>query len=273
MALRVVGIDARVDRDDRGRDRRESSGGEDLDVVAVPQPGGDLCATVKSTCTASSTPCSVVSWVPSFRYWPGCTSEMPTRARNGARIVLRAMIAFGARDLRERDVALGARPVDFHLGSGAVLARALHAVEHRLGERGLRFLGLQLGLLDRRRRARRAPCPARRSGPASRSTSRTVPASSFRSVIERSASTVPIDVVSARCSRSFATATVTDSIGSGWLASAASAPSNGRSTFHAARPRRATARPRAGATDPIRPRRFMGGASPRLARNALRLAR
>lgn len=29
------------------------------------------CATVKSTCAASSTPCKVVIWVPSFRYWPG----------------------------------------------------------------------------------------------------------------------------------------------------------------------------------------------------------
>ena len=49
--------------------------------------------TVKSTLAASATPWSVVSWVPSFRYWPGCTSAMPTRARNGARMVFRAMIA------------------------------------------------------------------------------------------------------------------------------------------------------------------------------------
>ncbi len=46
---------------------------------------------------------------------------------------------------------------------------------------------------------------------------------SLRSVIERSASTVPIDVVVGACSRCLATATVTDSIGSGWLAYAAPA--------------------------------------------------
>src|SRR5438132_1383483 len=48
-------------------------------------------ATVKSTLAAASIPCSVVSSVPSFRYCPGWTSEIPTRAVNGARIVLRAM--------------------------------------------------------------------------------------------------------------------------------------------------------------------------------------
>ena len=38
-------------------------------------------------------PCSVVSSRPSSRYWPGCTSAIPTRARKGARIVFREMIA------------------------------------------------------------------------------------------------------------------------------------------------------------------------------------
>jgi len=51
---------------------------------------------------------------------------------------------------------------------------------------------------------------------------RTVPGRSLRRVIERNAKTVPIDVVVRRCSRFFATATVTDSIGSGWFAEAAS---------------------------------------------------
>jgi len=43
----------------------------------------------------------------------------------------------------------------------------------------------------------------------------TVPGSSLRREIERSARTVPIDVVVCRCSRSVATAAVTDSMGSG----------------------------------------------------------
>jgi hypothetical protein len=43
----------------------------------------------------------------------------------------------------------------------------------------------------------------------------TVPDTSLRKVIERRASTVPTEVVVARCSRSPATAAVTDSIGSG----------------------------------------------------------
>ena len=52
-------------------------------------------------------------------------------------------------------------------------------------------------------------------------TCRTVPGSSLRKVIERNARTVPIEVVVGRCRISCASATVTDSIGSGWLAEAA----------------------------------------------------
>jgi prepilin-type N-terminal cleavage/methylation domain-containing protein len=44
---------------------------------------------------------------------------------------------------------------------------------------------------------------------------RTVPGSSLRTVIERSATTVPMEVVERRCSCSRATATATDSAGSG----------------------------------------------------------
>ena len=48
--------------------------------VPARRPTATCCDTAKSTCTAPSMPWSVVSCVPSFRYWPGCTSEMPTRA-------------------------------------------------------------------------------------------------------------------------------------------------------------------------------------------------
>ena len=70
---------------------------EDISNVAAflaSLPGAG--ATAKSTCAASSTPCSEVSTVPVSRNWPGCTSARPTRARNGARIVLRSITAFAA---------------------------------------------------------------------------------------------------------------------------------------------------------------------------------
>jgi len=50
-----------------------------------------------------------------------------------------------------------------------------------------------------------------------------------------SALTSPIDIVVGQCSRALATAIVTDSIGSGWLAGAASA-ARIDAYFHAARP-------------------------------------
>ena len=56
-------------------------------------PAATRCATVKSTWTASATPWRVVSSAPSFRYWPMWTSAMPTRARNGARMIFLAMSA------------------------------------------------------------------------------------------------------------------------------------------------------------------------------------
>ena len=82
---------------------------------------------------------------------------------------------------------------------------------------------------------------------------------SLRSVIERSASTVPIDVVVARCSRSVATATVTASIGSGWLAAAASA-SWTDAYFHAARPPPVRDDSHEQQKGPIQLRRFPRGA-------------
>src|SRR5262245_36932186 len=63
----------------------------------------------------------------------------------------------------------------------------------------------------------------------------TFPGTSFRSVIDRSARTVPIEDVVRRYWRSVATAAVTDSIGSGWLAEATSACRRD-ARFEAARP-------------------------------------
>ena len=150
MALRVVGIDARVDRDDRGRDRRVVvRRRRPRRVSPTRRPAATRCATVKSTCTASSTPCSVVSSVPSFRYWPGCTSAMPTRARNGARIVLRAMTPWCARSAPGRRRARRApdRPLPRTRPGAGAAARV--APSDGLGEGRLRLLRLQLGLLDR----------------------------------------------------------------------------------------------------------------------------
>src|SRR5204862_5713727 len=67
------------------------------------------------------------------------------------------------------------------------------------------------------------------------------------------------DVVVWRCSRAFATATVTDSIGSGWFADAAPA-SCLDAYFHAARAPPVPTTVASSRTDPIRPRRLMSDA-------------
>src|SRR6266700_3323866 len=102
-------------------------------------PAATAWATVKSTLAAASTPWSVVSSVPSFRYWPGCTSVSPTRARNGA----------GALDLRERDVARGSCLVHLFLRHGLRLKQALEARERGRRQIGLGGLGVELRLLHR----------------------------------------------------------------------------------------------------------------------------
>src|SRR6266516_1135105 len=106
--------------------------------TATGSPGrssaATACATVKSTLAAASTPCSVVSSVPSFRYCPGCTSEIPTRARNGARIVFFAMTA-------------RARLVHFLLRRGLGLPQDLEAREARCRQVGLGLLCLELRFL------------------------------------------------------------------------------------------------------------------------------
>jgi len=72
---------------------------------------------------------------------------------------------------------------------------------------------LEFGLLDGnvQRDQNRAESTTR---PGTSATACTVPDSSVRSVIDRSASTVPMDVVVARCCSVRATALVTTSIGS-----------------------------------------------------------
>ena len=73
---------------------------------------------------------------------------MPTRARNGARIVLRPMIALVRVISRPGDVQIGPRPIDFFLCGGHFVVQILSAIEHRLGEGSLRLLSFQLGLFD-----------------------------------------------------------------------------------------------------------------------------
>ena len=162
--------------------------------------------------------------MPSSRYWPGCTSDMPTRARNGARMVLRAMMA-RVRAICARATSRSARARStLHRGGGAAvwLARSTRS-SMRLGERAPAPPALAARPPRPRRRARRARCPPRRSPRARGATSRTVPGDSLRSVIERSASTVPIDGRRAHGARARPRRRRSPtSIGSGWLAAARS---------------------------------------------------
>src|SRR5690348_1354373 len=87
---------------------------------------------------------------------------------------------------------------------------------------------------------------------------RTVPASSLRSVIDVSARIVPTDVVVGRYCRAFATAMVTDSMGSGWLAAAASAFRT-EARFQATRPPAVTASATSRTADPVQPRLLIRG--------------
>src|SRR2546425_4860042 len=80
-----------------------------------------------------------------------------------------------------------------------------------------------------------------------------MPGSSLRSVIEVSARMVPTDVVVGRYRRSRATARVTDSMGSGWLAAAASARWM-EARFQATRPLPVAASPSSSTAEPVRPR-------------------
>jgi hypothetical protein len=88
-----------------------------------------------------------------------------------------------------------------------------------------------------------------------------VPGSSLRNVIDRNARTVPMDVAVWRCSTSFAKATVTDSIGSGWFAEAATVACIDV-YFHAARPTPTDTTVTSSRKDPIQLRRFIRDALP-----------
>src|SRR6266567_1559336 len=125
--------------------------------TATGSPGcssaATACATVKSTLAAASTPCSVVSSVPSFRYCPGCTSEIPTRARNGARIVFLLGRGLGlpqhleAREARCRQVGLGLLRLELRFFHGDI-ERDEHCAgvddasgrEHHLADRACKLV-------------------------------------------------------------------------------------------------------------------------------------
>src|SRR6185295_10748997 len=92
--------------------------------------------------------------------------------------------------------------------------------------------------------------------PGASATWRTVPGSSLRRVIEFSARTVPTDVVVGRYCRARATASVTDSMGSGWLAAAASA-FRAEACFQATRLPAVRASVPNRTADPTQPRLFM----------------
>src|SRR5437660_63734 len=85
---------------------------------------------------------------------------------------------------------------------------------------------------------------------------RTVPESSLRRVMELSARMVPTEVVVGRYCRARATARVTDSMGSGWLAAAASA-FRAAACFQATRLPAVTRSVPNSTADPTQPRLFM----------------
>src|SRR5690606_97799 len=98
--------------------------------------------------------------------------------------------------------------------------------------------------------------PASTTRPEGRWMRRTVPGSSFLSVTERSARTVPIDVVVLRCSRRVATAAVTTSAGSARIS--APAPRSAAASFHAATPPPRAKRVRSSSAD-LRAARWRSG--------------
>ena len=142
---------------------------------------------------------------------------MPTRARNGARIVLRSMIALVRAICACATSRAAACLSTSSCGYGALLAQASHAGRACVCASPPGPPAPSARPARRRRRARRAACLPRRSA-------RVEPDMAHRArqliakLIERMATTVPIDVVIGRYGRCFATAAVTASVGSGWCA-------------------------------------------------------
>jgi hypothetical protein len=161
----------------------------------------------------------------------------------------------GTGDLRQRHVELRAGAVQLDLGSGAFKADVLQAAEQRPRQRCPRLLLRELGLFDGDVE-RDSNVPASTTCPGVRATSRTVPGSSLRRVTDRSARTVPVEVVVSRYWWLSAAVAVTDSIGSGWFAEAASAARR-EDRLEAARPAPVAATASSSREDPIQARELM----------------
>ncbi len=197
-------------------------------------------------------------------------SVRPTLAGNGARIVLRSMIArilaisatATSRSARARSTSIVATAW-FRLArstrSSSVSASAAWASRARSSASST----------ETSRATSRSPSST--TAPGLSRTRSTSPATSFLRLTERRASTVPIAAVVSRCLCSRATATAIDSMGSGWLAARAAFASISR-CFHAASPAAPSRIPPVSAPDPIHPRRFIG-VSPRCPWGRASLAR
>src|SRR6266540_2247841 len=239
--------------------RAVSGRGSSAAYTATGSPGcssaATAWATVKSTLAAASTPCSVVSSVPSFRYCPGCTSEIPTRAWNGARIVFFAMMA----RVRASCASATSRAARAWSTSSWDVACSVFRRSSRarvVCARSAWACCAASSASSTETSRATSIVPASTTRPGASVTCRTVPESSLRRVIELSARTVPTDVVVGRYCRARATARVTDSMGSGWLAAAASA-FRAEACFQATRLPAVRASVPNSTADPTQPRLFM----------------
>ncbi len=139
---------------------------------------------------------------------------MPTRARNGARMVFLAMIAL----VRTIWACATSKSARARSTSSCVVAsswlRCCLRVSTDLVSAAWASCARSSASSTETSSATNS-VPASTICPGMSRTSRTVPASSFFKLIERKARTVPIEVVVWRWSTARATAMVTDSIGSG----------------------------------------------------------
>ena len=188
-------------------------GGENLDGIVLAQAAATCCATVKSTYAASSIPCSVVSCGPFVQVLTGVNvGDADACAKRRANRLARDDRLRCARPAPARRRARRAR-CPAPLRTRPALRHALHAREQRLGEIGLGLVRPELSLLDGDVEGNEH-VPGFDDLAGHERTTRTVPGTSLRSVIERRATTVPIDVVVLRV-RVPARSATTDSIGSG----------------------------------------------------------